>query len=65
MRVTARSLLMPTSKERAERRKRHAAEVEASQNSLRDSIRETQRLVDESDAMLKRHREECDEADEK
>lgn len=54
---------MPTSKERADRRKRHAAEVEASQNGLRDSIRETQRLVDESDEMLKRHRKECDEAD--
>ena len=47
----------------AKRRDRHAAEVEASQQSLRESISETERLVDESDQMLRRHRRECDDAD--
>ena len=54
---------MPTSKDRAERRDRHAAEVEASQAELRKSICETERLVDESEAMLRRHRSECDAGD--
>jgi hypothetical protein len=49
---------MPTPKDRAERRERHSAEVEASQAALRDSINETERLVKESDEMLRRHREE-------
>ena len=42
-------------KERAEQRERHAREVEASQKALRESISETERLVDESDQMLRRH----------
>ena len=50
-------------KKRAERRAQHTAEVEASQVKLRESIAETERLVDESDQMLKRHRRECDEDD--
>ena len=54
---------MATPKERAERRERHAAEVEASQVELRKSISETERLVDQSDRMLRRHRTECEEAD--
>jgi hypothetical protein len=50
---------MPNSKkERAELRERQAREVEASQKALRESISETQRLVDESDQMLRRHRSE-------
>lgn len=48
-------------KKRAERRKQHAAEIEASQEGLRKSIAE--RLVGESDKMLRRHRKECDEDD--
>ena len=51
---------MPTPKERAERRERHAAEVEASQVELRKSISETERLVDQSDRMLRRPRAECE-----
>jgi hypothetical protein len=47
-------------KERAELRERQAREVEASQKALRESISETQRLVDESDLMLRRHRGECE-----
>jgi hypothetical protein len=46
------------SEERAAQRTRHVKEVEESQAALRKSISETGRLVDESDAMLKRHRKE-------
>ncbi len=55
---------MSDKKSRAERREKHAREVEASQAALRASIAETQRLVDASDAMLKRHRREDEEGDE-
>ena len=54
---------MSDPKKRAERRKQHAAEIEASQDSLRKSIAETERLVGESDEMLRRHRKECEEDD--
>lgn len=54
---------MGTAKERAERRDRHAAEVEASQAGLRNSISETERLVDQSEQMLQRHRRECEAGD--
>lgn len=57
------SIQMPTARDRAERRERHSAEVEASQDGLRKSIAETERLVDESDQMLKRHRKECEDGD--
>ena len=46
---------------RSERRARHTSEVEASQADLRKSVAETDRLVDASDKMLRRHRKECDE----
>lgn len=46
---------------RAERREQQAREVEESQAALRKSIAETQRCVEDSEAMLKRHRGECDE----
>jgi hypothetical protein len=54
---------MPGDEDRAERRNRQAAEVEASQAGLRKSINETQRLVDESDKMLRRHRAESEAGD--
>ena len=54
---------MPTSKDRAERRERHAADVEASQDALRKSIDETGRLVEESNEMLRRHRKENEKGD--
>ena len=54
---------MPDAKSRAERRAQHTAEVEASQANLRKSIAETERLVGESDKMLRRHRDECDADD--
>jgi hypothetical protein len=55
---------MPTPNDRAARRDRHAVEIEESQAALRKSIAETGRLVDESDAMLRRQRKECEVADE-
>lgn len=54
---------MPTPEERSRRRERQTAEVEASQAKLRASIAETERLVGESDEMLRRHRKECDAED--
>ena len=54
---------MPTPKDRAERRERHATDVEASQEALRRSIDETDRLVEQSDEMLRRHREENEAGD--
>jgi hypothetical protein len=50
-------------KKRAERRKQQSAEIEASQERLRENIAETARLVEESDDMLRRHRKECEEDD--
>jgi hypothetical protein len=54
---------MPTVKDPAERRDRHSAEAEASQAELRKSISETERLVEQSDQMLRRHRDECEAGD--
>lgn len=48
---------------RAVRRAKHTREVEESQQALRVSIAETQRLVIESDKMLRRHRQELDDDD--
>ena len=56
---------MPDSKSRAARRAQQTAEVEASQVKLRTSIAETERLVDESEDMLRRHRNECDADEER
>jgi hypothetical protein len=52
---------MPDRKKRAERREQQSREVEASQKALRESIAETERLVGESEKMLRRHRKECDD----
>lgn len=54
---------MSTPENRSERLERHAADVEASQAALRDSINETERLVEESDKMLRRHRQEHEDGD--
>ena len=54
---------MPTAKDRAARRTRQSAEMESAQLELRKSIAETERLVDESNEMLRRHRQESEEAD--
>jgi hypothetical protein len=52
---------MSRSEFRKQRTDRQAAEVEASQRGLRDSIAQTNQLLDASDEMLKRHRTECEE----
>jgi len=54
---------MPDKASRSKRREQQAQEVEASQVELRKSIAETDRLVGESDKMLKRHRQECEDDD--
>ena len=54
---------MTDARKRAERRADQAREVEESQAKLRASIAETERLMDASDAMLRRHRRELDEDD--
>lgn len=50
-------------KKRAERREQQALEVEANQKALRESIAETERLVGESEEMLRRHRRESEDDD--
>jgi hypothetical protein len=45
---------------KAKRRSRHEAEIEANQKALRASVAETQRLIGESEKMLRRHRKEDD-----
>jgi hypothetical protein len=52
------------SDKKRERAERHAREVEESQRALRESISETQRLVGESEKMLRRHRQEREDDDE-
>jgi hypothetical protein len=54
---------MTDRKKRAERRDQQAREIEVSQKQLRESIAETDRLVVESDKMLRRHRQECEDDD--
>src|SRR5690348_14004794 len=50
-----------SSEDRGARRERQASEVEASQDELRENVAETDRLVEASDKMLRRHRKECEE----
>ena len=54
---------MSVKETREARRSLQATEVEASQALLRANIEEAERLVDESDKMLRRHRRELDEDD--
>ena len=54
---------MTDARKRAERRAQQAQEVEESQAKLRASIAETERLMDASDEMLRRHRRELEEDD--
>lgn len=46
---------------REQRRARQSREVEDSQKALRDSIANTQTLLDQSDEMIKRHRRESED----
>jgi hypothetical protein len=43
------------------RRARQASEIEASQAALRANVAETDRLIKESDKMLRRHRKEIED----
>lgn len=54
---------MPDKMSRKERREQQAREIEDSQQRLRSSIAETDRLVGESERMLKRHRKEREQDD--
>lgn len=54
---------MPDKRKRAKRSEQQSREVEASQEALRRSIAETDRLVGESEQMLRRHRQEREEDD--
>ena len=54
---------MTDKKKRAERRDQQSREVEASQKALRESIAETDRLMGQSEEMLRRHRREREEDD--
>jgi len=51
---------MSDPKKRAERRKQHTAEIEASQDGLRRSIAEAERLVGESEKVLSLNRRACE-----
>jgi uncharacterized Zn finger protein (UPF0148 family) len=50
------------SESRAHRARRHASEIAESHDKLRASVAETDRLIVASNAMLKRHRQESDDA---
>ncbi len=47
------------------RRERDAHQIEENQQKLRTSIDESKRLVDEADAMIRRHRGESEAAEDK
>jgi hypothetical protein len=55
---------MPEREKRRQRREQHTREVEASQEALRKSIAVTERLVEESDKMLKRGRRQSEDDEE-
>jgi hypothetical protein len=59
----AKEFSIPDKQDRIARRNRQAIELEANQRSLKVSIAESTRLVEEADAMIQRHRSECDAAD--
>ena len=54
---------MPDKKSRAARRERQSREIEENQQQLRASIAASKRLADEADAMINRHRAECEAAE--
>lgn len=58
-----KELSIPSQKDRLERRNRQSQELEENQRELRTSIAESKRLVKEADAMIRRHRKECDAAE--
>lgn len=54
-----------TKESKDQRRTRQNREVEESQQGLRDSIKKTQHLLDQSEEMLRRHRKEDEDAGDK
>jgi hypothetical protein len=54
---------MPTIKDQETRPRRQPGDVEAAQVELRHSIAVTERMVDESNQMLRRHRNEPEGGD--
>ena len=46
------------------RRERHARELEVAQGELRASIAQSMELADQAEAMIRRHKEESDGAEE-
>jgi hypothetical protein len=55
---------LPMSDKKRDRAERQAREVEESERALRESISQTERLVGESENMLRRHGQEREDADE-
>jgi hypothetical protein len=53
-------LLISDKEQRIHRRERQTHELEKNQQELKASIAESKRLVDEADAMIRRHRHECE-----
>lgn len=60
---SARTKEFPIPEDRRQRRDRQSSELERNQQDLRVSIAQSKQLVDEADAMIRRHRKECDNAD--
>ena len=58
--AAAKEFPIPDKESRGARRDRQTRELEANQASLRTSIAESKRLVDEAEKMIRRHRLECD-----
>ena len=58
-----REFTISDKKERANRRDGQVREMEGNQEQLRVNIAKSKRLVDEADAMIRRHRSECETAD--
>ena len=57
-----RNSIIPDKESPRARRDRQTAEIRDNQKQLRSSIADSKRLVDEADAMIQRHRTECDAA---
>ncbi len=58
-----RNCLISDKQARIARRDRQANEAEENQRQLRASIATSERLVGEAEAMIKRHRDECEAAE--
>jgi hypothetical protein len=54
---------IPNKDDRSSRRDRQSRELERNQQELRTSIAASKKLVDEAEAMIRRHRDECDAAE--